>query len=147
VVNIKWKIDDKLSYYPRDEVVRRVKKLLIYLLKKGDRVGISETLAELKLKLSPIWIDRLDKFGAIKLESNYKGGRRLYGRNPVKFYVRLWDKKKAKEILSHELKLPKSFKDEQMSSRILKHMEEQIKTQDNDIYDDENEENEETEIL
>ena len=71
----------------------------------------------------------------------------MYGRNPVKFYVRLWDKKKAKEILSHELKLPKSFKDEQMSSRILKHMEEQIKTQDNDIYDDENEENEETEIL
>ena len=147
MVNIKWRIDDKLSYYPRDEVVKRVKRLLIYLLKKKDRVGVSETLAELKMKLSLIWIDRLDKFGAIKLESNYKGGRKLHGRNPVKFYVRLWDKKKAKEILSHELKSPNFFKEEQMSSKILKHMEEQIKTQDEDIYDDENEENEKTEIL
>lgn len=110
----KWKVNNKLTYYVKTSTANKIRLAYEYLVGYGDRVPIS--LLNEMFRVPPEWIERMHILGIITVESKFNYFSYINAKNPIMYFARVANKKKAMRLFKYLDKPPQK-------SRVLNHNE------------------------
>lgn len=114
---MKLVIDKDLTYYPNDIVYKSMQSMLIYLLQRPD--GVLQSQLVRKFKITVVWIERLEKTGAIRVTSKWIGKDPKKVNRPWIYTVKVWNKRKALNIIQKDVTIHKMIsKESEVADRI-----------------------------
>lgn len=94
-------IDKDLTYYPNEKVYKYMQDMLLYLMQRPD--GALQSTLVLKFKLTVTWLERLDKYGAIRITSKWIGKDPKKVNRPWIYTIKIWNKRKALSIIQKDI--------------------------------------------
>ena len=100
----KWKVNSKLTYYVKYSTANKIRLAYEYLVGFGDRVPIS--FLNQQFKVPPEWIERLHVLGVITVESKFNYFSFINAKNPITYYAKVANMKKAKRLFNYIDKRP-----------------------------------------
>lgn len=113
---MKLVIDKELTYYPSDAQYKHIQNVLVYLMQHPD--GALQSYLCNTFHLPVLWLERLDKMGVIRISSKW------IGKDPDKvnrawiYTVKIWNKKKALQIIKKDITVRIVTKETEVVDRI-----------------------------
>jgi len=92
----KWKVNNRLTYYVKWSTAFKIKLAYEYLIGFGDRVPIS--VLNQMYRVPPEWIERMHILGIITVESKFNYYSYIHSKNPIMYFARVANKKKAMKL-------------------------------------------------
>ena len=123
-------VDKDLTYYISTELYKRMQKGLLYLLEHPD--GILQTKFCDTFKIPPLWIERMDKLGLIRIKSKWIGTQPNKLMRPWIYTIKIWNIPKAKKIINRNLDIKIVTKETEISDRINRLLDEKESENTND---------------
>jgi hypothetical protein len=92
--------------------------MVSYLSKQTERVPMTDLSR--KFGVSPLWMERCDKLGFLRMESEFVASNLKAHKNPYKLFVRLSNAKLASKLLKLPVKTAKiSTKEDKIANYLL----------------------------